>query len=180
MQHGLRRIAEGFPLSLRLIRGMHKVLLGGGRGASKMPGQFRRSQNWVGGTRPGNAVYVPPPPDRLLDCHDSFERFLHNETSKLPLLIELGLIHAQFETIHPFLDGNGRLGRLLISLLLCAKGALREPLLYPSLYLKTNRTQYYDLLQRVRSEGAWEDWLAFFLEGVGSVDEEAEEKEVRT
>ena len=165
MQHGLRRIAGGFPLSLRLIREIHAILLRGGRGANRTPGEFRRSQNWVGGTRPGNAAFVPPPPERLMECLDRFERFLHDEKLKLPILVEAGLIHVQFETIHPFLDGNGRLGRLLITLLLCSKGALREPLLYLSLYFKENRDRYYDLLQRVRTDGAWEEWLAFFLEG---------------
>jgi Fic family protein len=166
MQHGLDRIAGGFPLSLRLIREMHGILLRGGRGANKTPGEFRRSQNWVGGNRPGNAVFVPPPPERLMECLDNFERFLHQGTYKAPLLVELGLIHVQFETLHPFLDGNGRLGRLLITLLLCAKGALREPLLYLSLYFKVHRQRYYNLLQRVRKHGLWEEWLAFFLEGV--------------
>ena len=165
MQHGLRRIAGGFPLSLRLIREIHAILLHGGRGANRTPGEFRRSQNWVGGTRPGNAAFVPPPPERLMECLDSLERFFHDEKHKLPILVEAGLIHVQFETIHPFLDGNGRLGRLLITLLLCSKGALREPLLYLSLYFKENRDRYYDLLQRVRTDGAWEEWLAFFLEG---------------
>jgi Fic family protein len=165
MQHGLRRIAGGFPLSLRLIREIHAILLRGGRGADRTPGEFRRSQNWVGGTRPGNAAFVPPPPERLMECLDSLERFLHDEKYKLPILVEAGLIHVQFETIHPFLDGNGRLGRLLITLLLCSKGALREPLLYLSLYFKTNRDRYYKLLQRVRTHGAWEEWLAFFLDG---------------
>ena len=165
MQHGLRRIAGGFPLSLRLICEIHAILLGGGRGANRTPGEFRRSQNWVGGIRPGNAAFVPPPPERLMECLDSLERFLHDEKYKLPVLVEAGLIHVQFETIHPFLDGNGRLGRLLITLLLCSKGALREPLLYLSLYFKTNRDRYYELLQRVRTHGAWEEWLAFFLDG---------------
>jgi Fic family protein len=165
MQHGLRRIAGGFPLSLRLIREIHAILLRGGRGANRTPGEFRRSQNWVGGTRPGNAVFVPPPPERLMECLDSLERFFHDEEHKLPILVEAGLVHVQFETIHPFLDGNGRLGRLLITLLLCSKGALREPLLYLSLYFKTNRDRYYELLQRIRTHGAWEEWLAFFLEG---------------
>jgi len=165
MQHGLRRIAGGFPLSLRLIREIHAILLRGGRGANRTPGEFRRSQNWVGGTRPGDAAFVPPPPQRLMECLDSLERFLHDEKHKLPILVEAGLIHVQFETVHPFLDGNGRLGRLLITLLLCSKGALRAPLLYLSLYFKTNRDRYYDLLQRIRTHGAWEEWLAFFLEG---------------
>ena len=166
MQHGLRRIAGGFPLSLRLIRQIHAILLRGGRGANRTPGEFRRSQNWVGGTHPANATFVPPPPERLMECLDSLERFFHDEKHKLPILVEAGLIHVQFETIHPFLDGNGRLGRLLITLLLCSKGALREPLLYLSLYFKTNRDRYYELLQRVRTHGAWEEWLAFFLEGM--------------
>ena len=165
MQHGLRRIAGGFPLSLRLIREIHAILLRGGRGANGTPGEFRRSQNWVGGTRPSNAAFVPPPPERLMKCLDSLERFFHDAEHKLPILVEAGLVHVQFETIHPFLDGNGRLGRLLITLLLCSKGALQEPLLYLSLYFKTNRDRYYDLLQGVRTHGAWEEWLAFFLEG---------------
>ena len=168
MQHGMRRLRGGFPLSLRLIREMHAILLRGGRGSNKTPGEFRRSQNWIGGTRPGNASFVPPPPNRLMECLDPFEKFLHEERGSLPLLVRLGLIHVQFESIHPFLDGNGRLGRLLITLLLCEKKALREPLLYLSLFFKTHRDRYYDLLQRVRTEGAWEDWLTFFLEGIES------------
>jgi Fic family protein len=172
MQHGLRRLRNRFPLSLRLIREMHAILLRGGRGSNKTPGEFRRSQNWIGGSRPGNAAFVPPPPDRLMECLDPFEKFLHDESESLPLLVRLGLIHVQFETIHPFLDGNGRVGRLLITLLLCEKKALREPLLYLSLYFKTHRAHYYELLQRVRIDGAWEDWLAFFLEGVESTADE--------
>jgi len=165
MQHGLRRIKGGFPLSLRLIREIHAILLRGGRGANKTPGEFRRSQNWIGGSRPGNAAFVPPPPERMMECLDRFEHFLHDEKHRLPVLVEAGLIHVQFETIHPFLDGNGRLGRLLITLLLCANGVLREPLLYLSLYFKTHRQRYYDLLQSVRTEGVWEEWTEFFLEG---------------
>ena len=172
MQHGLRRLRKGFPLSLRLIREMHAVLLKGSRGSKNTPGEFRRSQNWIGGTRPGNAAFVPPPPDRLMECLDPFEKFLHDDTESLPLLVKLGLIHVQFETIHPFHDGNGRLGRLLITLLLCEKNALREPLLYLSLFLKTHRQRYYELLQSVRTEGAWEDWLAFFLEGIEATADE--------
>jgi Fic family protein len=168
MQHGLRRMRRGFPLSLRLVREMHAILLRGGRGSNKTPGEFRRSQNWIGGTRPGNALFIPPPPNRLMQCLDPFEKFLHDDNESLPLLVRLGLIHVQFETIHPFLDGNGRLGRLLITLLLCEKKALREPLLYLSLFFKTHRQHYYDLLQRVRTEGAWEGWLIFFLEGIES------------
>ena len=128
----------------------------------RTPGDFRTSQNWIGGTRPGNAAYVPPPPERLMECLANLELFLHDESVKLPLLVQLGLIHVQFETIHPFLDGNGRLGRLLITLLLCARGALKDPLLYLSLFFKTHRSRYYDLLQKVRTEGAWEEWLEFF------------------
>jgi len=164
MEYGLGRLKEGFPVSLRLLREIHEVLLKGGRGADRTPGEFRRSQNWIGGTRPGNALFVPPPPEVLMDCLGPFEKYLHD--GKPPLLIKLGLAHVQFETIHPFLDGNGRLGRLLLTLLLCESGVLREPMLYLSLYLKTNRDRYYDLLQEVRIDGAWENWLQFFLEGV--------------
>jgi len=178
LDHGLKRLREGFPLSLRLIREIHEILLRKGRGKDKTPGEFRTTQNWIGGTRPGNAIYVPPPPERLMECLDSFEKFLHDETVTLPLLVQLSLIHVQFETIHPFLDGNGRLGRLLITLLLCARGALQEPLLYLSLYFKTHRSHYYDLLQRVRQDGAWEEWLEFFLEGVESTAKQAAETAV--
>ena len=179
MQHGLRRLQGGFPMSLRLIREIHAILLRGGRGANKTPGEFRRSQNWIGGSRPGNASFVPPPPEQMMQCLDSFERFLHDEKHGLPLLVEAGLVHVQFESIHPFLDGNGRLGRLLITLLLYAKGALKEPLLYLSLYFKTHRNKYYDHLQRVRTEGAWEEWLQFFLEGAATTAQEAAETATR-
>jgi Fic family protein len=164
---------SGFPLSLRLIREIHEVLLSKGRGSGKQPGEFRRSQNWIGGSRPGNAVFVPPPPELLNDCLNQFELFLHDEQTGLPLLIKAGLVHVQFETIHPFLDGNGRLGRLLITFLLCAKDALREPILYLSLYFKTNRAAYYELLDRVRTKGDWEAWLDFFLVGVRDTAEQA-------
>jgi Fic family protein len=180
LQHGLRRMKGGFPLSLRLIREIHAILLRGGRGANKAPGEFRRTQNWIGGTRPGNASFVPPPPERLMECLDNFERFLHDDKHDLPALVEVGLVHAQFESIHPFLDGNGRLGRLLITLLLCARGVLTEPLFYPSLYLKTHRSEYYDFLQRARTKGAWEDWLGFFLEGVAVAAQEAADTAERT
>jgi Fic family protein len=179
MQHGLRRIKGGFPLSLRLIREIHAILLRGGRGANKTPGEFRRSQNWIGGSRPGNAAFVPPPPERMMECLDRFEHFFHDEQHKLPVLVEAGLIHVQFETIHPFLDGNGRLGRLLITLLLCAKGVLREPLLYLSLYFKTHRQRYYDLLQSVRTEGIWEEWIEFFLEGTETTARQAADTAVQ-
>ena len=166
MTHGLARLNKGFPLSNRLIREIHGVLLSQGRGASKTPGEFRRSQNWIGGTRPGNAAFVPPPPSAVPDCMAALERFLHDRAHGLPLLIRAGLAHVQFETIHPFLDGNGRVGRLLITFLLCQAGVLRQPLLYLSLYLKQHRSTYYDLLNQTRRTGDWEAWLAFFLEGV--------------
>lgn len=166
MNHGLTRLREDFPLSLRLIREIHAILLVKGRGSDKEPGEFRRSQNWIGGSRPGTALYVPPPPNEVLRLMGELETFIHAETLDLPLLIKAGLVHVQFETIHPFLDGNGRLGRLLITFLLCAGGALSEPLLYLSLYFKTHRQTYYDLLQAVRERGDWETWLGFFLDGV--------------
>ncbi|MFP5231068.1 MAG: Fic family protein [Acidobacteriota bacterium] len=173
MNHGLERMRAGFPLSLRLIREVHEILLSQERGNGKQPGEFRRSQNWIGGSRPGNAVFVPPPPEMLAECLNQFELFLHDDQTGLPLLIRAGLIHVQFETIHPFLDGNGRLGRLLITFLLCAEGALREPILYLSLYFKTNRAAYYELLDRVRAKGDWEAWLDFFLVGVRDTAEQA-------
>ncbi|MGO9022296.1 MAG: Fic family protein [Syntrophobacteraceae bacterium] len=166
MNHGLNRLRGGFPLSLRLIKEIHGILLSKGRGSDKEPSEFRRSQNRVGGTRPGDAVLVPPPPESLMDCLGAFEKFLHNDPVATPLLIKAALAHVQFETIHPFLDGNGRVGRLLITFLLCAEGALSEPILYLSLYFKTHRQEYYDWLQRVRTEGDWEGWLSFFLTGV--------------
>ena len=166
LEHGLRRLAEGFPLSNRLLREIHGVLLSRGRGSDKTPGEFRRTQNWIGGSRPGNAVFVPPPHRAVPDCMAALERFLHAREDGLPLLLRAGLAHVQFETIHPFLDGNGRLGRLLVTLLLCEAGALREPLLYLSLYFKQHRDRYYDLLNYVRRSGDWEAWLTFFLEGV--------------
>jgi len=166
MDHGLRRIRGGFPISLRLLREIHEILLQKGRGSHSTPGEFRRSQNGIGGSRPGNARFVPPPPHRLMDCLDPLEKFLHDEPQRTPLLIKAALAHVQFETIHPFLDGNGRLGRLLITLLLCAEKALVEPTLYLSLHFKTHRDEYYERLQRVRTHGEWEEWLRFFLEGV--------------
>ena len=165
MMYGVERLKE-FPLSLRLIREMHERLLQSSRGGTKNPGEFRRSQNWIGGTRPGNAMFVPPPVSELGACLDAFERFMHEDESRLPPLIKAGLLHVQFETIHPFLDGNGRIGRLLVTLYLCVHDVLRKPLLYLSLYLKTHRGDYYRLLQEVREHGAWEAWLEFFLDGV--------------
>lgn len=167
LEHGLRRLREeGFPLSNRLIREVHGVLLASGRGSEKTPGEFRRSQNWIGGTRPGNADFVPPPHTEVEDCMGSLERFLHATDDGLPDLVRVGLAHVQLETVHPFQDGNGRVGRLLITFLLCHAGLLRDPLLYLSLYLKQNRSDYYRLLTRVRRDGDWEAWISFFLEGV--------------
>ena len=173
IDHGMRRMRDGFPLSLRLLREMHEILLKSGRGASKQPGEFRRSQNWIGGTRPGNALFVPPPPHRLDECLGEFEKFLHTDDQSMPPLIRAGLAHVQFETIHPFLDGNGRLGRLLITLMLCNTGALREPILYLSLFFKSRRDDYYRLLQEVRQAGGWEAWMEFFLTGVAETAEQA-------
>ncbi len=173
LDHGIKRLRGGFPLSNRLIREVHKILLSRGRGGHKDPGHFRRTQNWIGGSRPGDARFVPPPPQHVEDCMASLERFLHGEGTDLPALVRAGIAHVQFETIHPFLDGNGRVGRALITLLLCAEGVLREPLLYLSLFLKRNRADYYALLDTVRREGDWEAWLEFFLEGVRQTAEGA-------
>ena len=173
LDHGLARLRAGFPLSNRLIREIHGVLLSRGRGSGKDPGEFRRSQNWIGGTRPGNAAFVPPPHTLVQDCMSALERFLHAEDDGLPTLLRAGLAHVQFETIHPFLDGNGRVGRLLITFLLCHAGVLREPLLYLSLFLKTHRATYYELLDRVRNDGDWEAWLEFFVDGVRQVADSA-------
>lgn len=174
MNYGLKRL-EKLPLSLRLLQEIHGVLMKKGRGSDKGPGEFRRSQNWIGGARPGNAAFVPPPPDQVLECLGALEKFLHNDPVKTPLLIKAALAHVQFETIHPFLDGNGRLGRLLITFLFCAEGALREPLLYLSLYFKQHRQQYYELLQSVRLSGDWEEWVRFFLTGVEETANQAAE-----
>lgn len=178
MMYGLERLEE-LPLSLRLIREMHARLLQSGRGGTKSPGDFRRSQNWIGGSRPGNALYVPPPVTELDACLDALERFIHEDGSQLPALIKAGLLHVQFETIHPFLDGNGRIGRLLVTLYLCVNGVLRKPLLYLSLYLKTHRADYYRLLQEVRENGNWEAWLDFFLAGVAETANQAFEAATR-
>ena len=172
MQHGLKRLHDGFPLSLRLIKEMHAMLLAKGRGAGKSPGEFRRTQNWIGGSRPGNARFVPPPPEQVMPLMGDLEKFMH-DPRRLPLLVKAALVHVQFETIHPFLDGNGRLGRLLITLLLCSEGALSEPILYLSLYLKTHRNDYYEHLQRVRTDGDWEAWVLFFLQGILDTAEQA-------
>lgn len=173
LEHGLERLKGGFPLSNRLIREIHEILLSRGRGSGKTPGEFRVSQNWIGGSRPGNAEFVPPPHAEVQNCMGALERFLHAKDDGLPALVRAGLAHVQFETIHPFLDGNGRVGRLLITFLLCESKALRDPLLYLSLYLKQRRSEYYDLLTYVRRTGDWEEWLGFFLEGVRVVAEGA-------
>ncbi|MCZ7555995.1 MAG: Fic family protein [Bacteroidia bacterium] len=166
LEHGLRLLEEGLPLSLRLFREIHGVLLHNGRGGNQIPGEFRRSQNWIGGTRPGNAAFVPPPAQEVPECMSKLELFLHDQPEPTPVLLKAALAHVQFETIHPFLDGNGRLGRLLITLLLCEQKVLREPMLYLSLYFKTHRQYYYELLNTVRMTGDWEAWLDFFAEGV--------------
>ncbi|HEX7891025.1 MAG TPA: Fic family protein [Ramlibacter sp.] len=168
LEHGMARLREGFPLCNRLLREMHARLMERGRGSDKLPGEFRRSQNWIGGTRPGNAHFVPPPPGEAEACMAALEGFIHGgqDGGALPVLLKAALAHVQFETIHPFLDGNGRLGRLLISLLLHDGGVLRQPLLYLSLYFKQHRAVYYERLDGVRASGDWEAWVDFFLEGV--------------
>lgn len=166
LEHGMARLREDFPLCNRLLREMHVHLMARGRGSDKAPGEFRRSQNWIGGTRPGKARFVPPPPQEVEPCMAALEQFFHQPAEATPALIKAALAHVQFETIHPFLDGNGRLGRLLIALLLHQGGLLAQPLLYLSLYFKQHRPVYYELLDRVRTEGDWEAWVDFFLEGV--------------
>jgi Fic family protein len=172
MRHGLE---SSLPLSNRLLRDIHTILMRDARGGDKAPGSFRRVQNWLGGTRPQNARFVPPPANLVPDLMGDLERFLHDDTAPPPLLVKAALAHAQFETIHPFLDGNGRVGRLLITLLLCREQVLSRPLLYLSLYFKRHRDVYYERLQRVRTHGEWEAWLAFFLEGVAAVAQETTE-----
>ncbi len=173
MEHGLAELRRDQPLSNRLIRAIHGLLLARGRGADKQPGFFRSSQNWIGGTRPGNAAFVPPPPDLVPECMGALERFLHAQDDGLPTLVRTALAHVQFETIHPFLDGNGRIGRLLITFLLCHAGVLHKPLLYLSLYFKQRRSEYYRLLDAVRDDGDWEAWLLFFLDGVAQTAKSA-------
>ncbi len=175
LEHGIQRLQDGFPLCNRLIREMHALLLSRGRGSSKSPGEFRRTQNWIGGTRPGNAHFVPPPPDEVPRCMADLERFLHGDDAPYPALVNAALAHVQFETIHPFLDGNGRIGRLLIAFVLHHAGVLAHPLLYLSLYFKQHREEYYRLLDKVRLDGDWEAWLDFFLEGVEQTAQNAVE-----
>ena len=166
LNHGLHSLQGGLPISLRLFKQIHAILLSGSRGSHKQPGEIRTSQNWIGGTRPGNAVYVPPPPGYLADALSALEKFIHDRPVHTPPLLKAALAHVQFETIHPFLDGNGRLGRLLITLILSAEGVLQQPLLYLSLFFKTHRQTYYNLLNTVRETGDWESWLEFFAEAV--------------
>jgi Fic family protein len=166
LDYGIRLLEQELPLSLRLFREIHGVLMRKDRGSNQDPGEFRKSQNWIGGTRPGNAVFVPPPAEEVLECMNKLELFLHDQPEPTPVLLKAALSHVQFETIHPFLDGNGRLGRLLITLLLCEQKALQEPMLYLSLYFKTHRQYYYKLLNNVRLTGDWEAWLDFFAEAV--------------
>lgn len=173
VQDNLRSL-QGLPISVRLLCNAHRLLLDGARGSSKQPGELRRSQNWIGGTRPGNAVFVPPPADRVVDLLSELEQFMHAPSLALPPLVKIALVHAQFETIHPFLDGNGRIGRLLIAALLENWGLLSEPLMYLSGYLKHHQTEYYRRLSAIRTEGDWESWIAFFLEGVAISAADAE------
>ena len=173
MRHGISRLKGGFPLSGRLLREMHGILLQIGRGSDRTPGEFRRSQNWIGGTCPGDALYVPPPVEEMQTALTQFEAFMNEGSKEFPVLVQCALLHLQFETIHPFLDGNGRLGRQLMTLLLMERGVLTQPLLYLSLYLKQNKPRYYELLQKVRMDGDWEEWLFFFLNGVIATSERA-------
>jgi len=168
------RDPKGLPISVRLLCDAHRLLLDGARGAGKQPGELRRSQNWIGGTRPGNAVFVPPPPERVSELLADMERFIHDTATDLPPMIKVALIHAQFETIHPFLDGNGRIGRLLIAALFKHWGLLSEPLIYLSGYLKQHQAEYYRRLSAIRTDGDWESWVTFFLEGVASAAGDAE------
>jgi len=171
---GQLRDPQGLPISVRLLCEAHRLLLDGSRGAGKQPGELRRSQNWIGGTRPGNATFVPPPPQQVADLLADLERFIHAADAELPPLVRVALIHAQFETIHPFLDGNGRIGRLLIAALMEHWGQLREPLMYLSGYLKRHQAEYYRRLSVIRTDGDWEGWVSFFLEGVAAACADAE------
>lgn len=166
------RSKRGLPVSIRLLNNCHRKLMRGARGADKQPGQTRKSQNWIGGSRPGNATFVPPPPERVAGLLSGLERYIH-EDDALPALLRIAAVHVQFETIHPYLDGNGRVGRMLIALLLEYWGLLSSPLLYISVYLKKNQTDYYDFLEAIRTRGDWRGWFAFFLDGVQSVASDA-------
>ena len=173
LDHGLARVKEGHPLSLQLMKEMHEKLLSSGRGSKKEPGEFRSTQNWIGVPRSDETVYVPPPPEKVEALMCDLEKFLRADTPGIPRLLKAGMVHLQFESIHPFLDGNGRLGRLLIPLLFCGWEILSQPLLYLSLYFKKHRQRYYELLQQAREEGDWESWLEFFLRGVTEVSRQA-------
>ncbi len=178
MEHGWECLQEQgrLPLSLRLIKEIHEKLLADGRGGKMLPGEFRRNQNWIGDSRSGNPEYVPPPPGRVMELMADLEKFLHEKDSGIPRLLKAGIVHLQFESIHPFLDGNGRLGRLLIPFLLYSWGILKQPLLlYISLYFKGHRQRYYELLQQVRKQGDWGPWLEFFLQGIAEVSRQATE-----
>jgi Fic family protein len=168
------RDPQGLPISVRLLNEAHALLLDGARGSGKQPGELRQSQNWIGGTRPGNASFVPPPAERVPALLADLERFIHTEKTKLPALVRVALVHAQFETIHPYLDGNGRIGRLLIAALLEHWRLLPEPLMYLSGYLKQHQAEYYRRLSAIRTEGDWEGWVRFFLEAVESAATQAE------
>ena len=168
------RDPQGLPISVRLLCDAHRLLLDGARGAGKQPGELRRSQNWIGGTRPGNAAFVPPPPEQVPALLADMERFIHDDGTELPPMVRVALIHAQFQTIHPFLDGNGRIGRLLIAALFEQWGLLAEPLMYLSGYLKQHQAEYYRRLSAIRNEGDWEAWVTFFLEGVAVAAGDAE------
>lgn len=172
LEHGVKRL-KGFPLSLRLIKELHAALMKNTRGADKDPGEFRRSQNWIGGTRPGNAKYVPPPPHEVMPALGAMEKFMHGDPVEMPALLKAGMVHAQFETIHPFLYGNGRVGRLLIPFIMISEGAISQPVLYLSLYFKKHQSAYYEALQGVRTHGDWETWITFYLEGVEEVSTQA-------
>lgn len=173
LEHGLQLLRDGLPVCVRLVKEVHEKLLAQGRGSGMAPGEFRKRQNWIGGSRPSTARFVPPPAHAVVDCMSDLEKFINAPISGLPALLKAGLVHAQFETIHPFLDGNGRVGRLLIALLLCESGVLRQPLLYLSQYFKRHREDYYEHLSEIRQSGNWEGWLTFFLEGVAETAEGA-------
>jgi Fic family protein len=173
MDYGVKRIKE-LPISSRLLREMHSILVKGTRGGKKSPGEFRKSQNWIGGSKPSNARFVPPPHQEVRNCMGDLEIFLNDQNNIMPIIIKAGLAHVQFETIHPFLDGNGRIGRLLITLILLSEKILEKPLLYLSLFFKKHRDEYYDCLSKVRTEGDWEGWIKFYLNGVYEVSKEGE------
>lgn len=172
MDYGVKRI-KSLPISSRLLGEIHKILVKSTRGGQKSPGDFRKSQNWIGGSKPANARFVPPPHQEVLNCMSDLEKFLNDPNNTMPIIIKSGLAHVQFETIHPFLDGNGRIGRILITLILLSEKILEKPLLYLSLFFKEHRDEYYDYLSKVRTDGDWEGWIKFYLSGVYEVSREA-------